>query len=129
MKCLEAEKAPSYYPSLATMSESLSNESTPSGGYEREVVERVWQLAQIVPGNDPQVWRKDELGAWIHRRDYRQRHSEFGWEIAEAGYRMRACGMESLRPMQWQNHVDYLVAARHQAVISADGLRNVRRLF
>lgn len=111
------------------MSESLSDESTTSGGYEPDVVERVWQLAQIVSGNDPQVWRKDEFGAWIHRRDYRQRHSEFGWEIAEAGYRMRASGLEALRPMQWQNHVDFLVAARHQAVISADGLRNARRLF
>jgi hypothetical protein len=31
--------------------------------------------------------------------------------------------------MQWQNHVDFLVAARHQAVITADGLRNTRRLL
>lgn len=99
-----------------------------TGGYRPEVVESVWLLAQTVPGNDPHVWRKDEFGAWIHRGDYRRRSSEFGWEIAECGYRMRASGMASLRPMQWQNHVDFLVAARHQAVISADGLKNARRL-
>lgn len=111
------------------MSDPQPDEISPSGGYEPEVVERVWHLAQIVPGNDPQVWRKDEFGAWIHRRDYRQRHSEFGWEIAECGYRLRASGLASLRPMQWQNHVDFLVASRHRAVMSADGLRNARRLI
>ncbi len=99
-----------------------------TGGYGAEVVESVWQLAQTVQGNDPHVWRKDEFGAWIHRGDYRRRSSEFGWEIAECGYRMRATGLASLRPMQWQNHVDFLVAARHQAVVSADGLRNARCL-
>lgn len=99
------------------------------GGYDREVVERVWQLAQVIPGNDAAVWRKDEFGAWLHRSDYRNRHSEFGWEIADCGYRMRTNGIQALRPMQWQNHVDFLVAARNQAVVSADGLRNARRLI
>ena len=107
---------------------AISQDSENPGGYDREVVERVWQFAQVIPGNDPEVWRKDEFGAWIHRRDYRHRHSEFGWEIADCGYRMRTGGMATLRPMQWQNHVDFLVAARNQAVVSADGLRNARRL-
>lgn len=97
-------------------------------GYDREVVERVWNLAQVIPGNDPAVWRKDEFGAWIHRQEYRHRHSEFGWEIADYGYRARGGGVAALRPMQWQNHVDFLVAERNQAVVSADGLRNARRL-
>jgi hypothetical protein len=100
-----------------------------AGGYDRDVIERVWQLAQVIPGNDSAVWRKDEFGAWIHRSDYRNRHSEFGWEIADCGYRMRTFGIQALRPMQWQNHVDFLVAARNQAVVSADGLRNARRLI
>ena len=115
-------------PALPLMQLDDPNDTTPPGSYDAEVVESVWQLAQAVTGNDPQVWRKDEFGAWIHRRDYRRRHSEFGWEIADYGYRMRATGLTSLRPMQWQNHVDFQVAARHQAVISADGLRNARRL-
>ncbi len=105
------------------------DEAETPGGYDREVVERVWHFAQIVPGNDPEVWRKDEFGAWIHRMDYRHRHSEFGWEIADCGYRTRAGGIATLRPMQWQNHVDFLVASRNLAVVSADGLRNARRLF
>lgn len=98
-------------------------------GYDREVVERVWTLAQMVPGNDSAVWRKDEFGAWMHRQEYRNRHSEFGWEVADYGFRARSSGVTALRPMQWQNHVDFLVATRNQAVISADGLRNARRLI
>ncbi|HCN30315.1 MAG TPA: hypothetical protein DIT64_16555 [Verrucomicrobiales bacterium] len=97
--------------------------------YDAEVVDRVWGLARMIPGNDPEVWRKDEFGAWIHRREYRNRHSEFGWEIADYGFQRRGCGLANLRPMQWQNHVDFLVAGRHQAVVSADGLRNARRLL
>lgn len=96
--------------------------------YDRDVVERVWQAAQIIPGNDPALWRKDEFGAWIHRLSYRSRLSEFGWEIADCAYTQRQYGIASLRAMQWQNHVDFLVASR-QSVITADGLRNARRLL
>lgn len=111
-----------------TMPEPTTETAEDSSPYPREVVEQVWQLAQTVPGNDPAIWRKDERGAWLHRLAYRDRNSEFGWEIADLGYRMRNLGLASLRPMQWQNHVDFLVSARHQAVITADGLRNARRL-
>ena len=37
-------------------------------------------------------------------------------------------GFVALRPMQWQNYVDH-VAAVTQCKITADGLRNVRKLF
>lgn len=111
------------------MPDFATEETLSPGGYAREVIEQVWQLAQVIPGNDPAVWRKDEFGAWLHRQEYRNRHSEFGWEIAECGYLMRIKGLPSLRPMQWQNHVDFQVASRHQAVITADGLRNARRLL
>lgn len=111
---------------LMDHSSDADSDFTP-GGYDREVVDRVWSLAQCIPGNDSEVWRKDEFGAWIHRQDYRHRHSEFGWEIADYGYR-RAGGFASLRPMQWQNHVDFMVAARNPAFMTADGLRNARQL-
>jgi len=111
------------------MPDLVTDENLPPGAYAREVIEQAWQLAQTIPGNDPAVWRKDEFGAWLHRQEYRNRHSEFGWEIAECGYSMRHLGLAALRPMQWQNHVDFLVASRSQAVVTADGLRNARRLL
>ncbi len=110
------------------MTPTESTDTEASGSYEPMLVNQVWCLAQAVPGNDPDVWRKDEFGAWIHRQDYRRRHSEFGWEIADYGYRRQSGGVASLRPMQWQNHVDFLVAARNPAVVTADGLRNARQL-
>ena len=70
------------------MLEPVPESEADIGAYPREVVEQVWQLAQAVPGNDPAVWRKDEFGAWLHRQEYRNRHSEYGWEIADGGYRM-----------------------------------------
>ena len=37
-------------------------------------------------------------------------------------------GVAALRPMQWQNHLDFLVASR-SSIMTADGLRNARRLL
>lgn len=98
-------------------------------GYDAEIVRNVWGLAQVIQGNDPEVWRKDEFGAWIHRGDYRNRHSDYGWEIADYGFSRRNAGLASLRPMHWQNHLDFMIAARNQAFVTADGLRNARRLL
>lgn len=96
--------------------------------YERDIVERVWQGAQVIPGNDPAVWRKDERGAWIHRMAYRNRNTEFGWEIADNAHALRSFGMAALRPMQWQNYADFLVASR-SSELATNGLRNARRLI
>ncbi len=103
--------------------------STPELGYDRQVIEHVWSLAQAVPGSDAAVWRKDEQGAWIHRQDYRNRHSQYGWEIAELGFYTRRPGVEALRPLHWQNYLDFMVAARHTEVVTAEGLNNVRKLL
>jgi len=97
--------------------------------FDREVVERVWLLAQAIVGNDPAVWRKDEHGAWMHRQDYRNRRSQFGWEIADHGFFLRRSGVASLRAIQWENFVDFMVVARMNAVVTADGLNNIRKLI
>ena len=52
-------------------------------GYDREIVTRVWTFATEIEGNDPGTWRKDEFGAWIHRLEYGNRHSEYGWEVCD----------------------------------------------
>lgn len=96
--------------------------------FDREVVDRVWRRAEAVGGNDPELWRKDEFGAWIHRMAYGDRRSEFGWEIVDLSLSLGQAGIASLRPAQWQNYLD-LVAARTQSRITASGLRNTRRLL
>jgi hypothetical protein len=96
-------------------------------GFDREVVARVWQFAQVVAGNDPELWRKDECGAWIYLLDYASR-STFGWEIFDASLGRGHSGIAALRPLQWQNYLD-LMAAETLSRVTADGLRNVRRLL
>lgn len=98
------------------------------GSYDREVVERVWNFAQPVEGNDDQLWRKDEFGAWIHRLEYGNRNSQFGWEIIDNSISRRGLGLSTLRPCQWQNYLDFEIAANHPQ-ITARGLNNVRRLL
>jgi hypothetical protein len=106
----------------------VSRPLEPERAYAEEVIEQVWEAAQRIRGNDPALWRKDAHGAWIHRLAYRNRHSDFGWEIADCAYTLRAYGLAALRPMQWQNHLDFLVASRG-SFVTADGLRNARRLL
>lgn len=79
---------------------SVSQPST-YRGYEKEVVNSVWNFAEIVAGNDPDLWRKDEWGNWIHRLAYGRRDSEFGWEIFDPGIGRHSQGVYAMRPMQW----------------------------
>lgn len=74
-------------------------------GYERELIQSVWEFAEIIPGNDPEIWRKDEFGDWIYRFDYGRRSSEFGWEIFDPGVGRHAQGVYAMRPMQWQSYI------------------------
>lgn len=98
--------------------------------YDRDTIDRVWSTAATVSGNDPALWRKDEWGAWIHRLDYGRRHSDFGWEIHDPEHSHRGGGpVSSLRPLHWQNHLDRLASQTRTRFITADGLRNARRLL
>jgi len=74
-------------------------------GYDLDVVRNVWEFAEIVTGNDPDLWRKDEFGNWIYRLDYGRRTSEFGWEIFDPGVGCHCQGVYAMRPMQWQSFV------------------------
>ena len=74
--------------------------------YDREIIENVWEFAEIVTGVDPVLWRKDEFGEWIHRPDYGKRESKFGWEIFDPGIGRHNQGVYAMRPMQWESYVD-----------------------
>ena len=50
-------------------------------GFSEEVVQQVWAKAGKAGDNDPNVWRKDQCGAWIGRAYYGNRNSQYGWEI------------------------------------------------
>src|SRR5688572_12723909 len=87
--------------------------------YDHDIVGRVWCYGQVIPGNDPELWRKDEFGAWIHRLEFGNRRCEFGWEILDLSLGRGNVGVTALRPAQWQNYIDQ-VAAHTQSRITAN---------
>jgi len=89
-----------------------------------EVIQKVWEKAAAVTGNDTDEWRKDECGAWIGRRYYGSREAQFGWEIdhiSPGG----SDALSNLRPLQWENNVDKS-DGRLKCNVTASETRNVR---
>ena len=69
-----------------------------------ETIQQVWEKGKVVENHDPDVKRKDAATAWIHREEYGNRDSEFGWEI----HHIEPGGgdeLSNLRPLQWQNNL------------------------
>lgn len=70
------------------------------------IQQKVWEKATIVPGCNPEIWRKDCCGAWLKRNQYGKRESPFGWEkdhvipVSKGGYDK----LYNLRPLNWQNN-------------------------
>ena len=88
-------------------------------------LQQVWNKGQIVSNNDPNEWRKDECGAWIHRTDHGNRNSQYGWEVDH----INPSGNDSLsnlRPLQWENNANKS-AGRLTCPITSSGVNNVRR--
>lgn len=96
-------------------------------GFDPLVIESVWENGDRIAGNDAALWRKDQFGAWMYRHDYGKRRSEYGWEICDPGIGRDGGGLAALRPMQWQNYIDQ-VAALTRSRVTAEGLRNIRKL-
>ena len=82
-----------------------SLEEVQGRSYDRDLVDSVWEFAEVVRGNDGALWRKDEFGQWICRWDFGKRDSEFGWEIFDPGVGRHTQGVYAMRPMQWQSFI------------------------
>lgn len=95
--------------------------------YTEEIIQKVWKKGNIVTNNDPNIWRKDHCGAWIGRKYYGNRNSQYGWEIdhikpkSEKGEDQ----LSNLRPLQWENNASKQ-AGRLTCVVKASKNKNVR---
>jgi hypothetical protein len=87
----------------------------------KNVVEAVWNKARQIPDKDPGEWRKDSCGAWLHRHQYNNIDSEYGWKIENtvAGGRR----FEDLQPFHWRNGFDNL-NGQPRCRVNADPYRN-----
>lgn len=94
-------------------------------GFSEYIIQKVWEKGKVVPGNDPNVWRNDQCGAWIGRSYYGNRNSQYGWEIDHITPVSEGGGDElyNLRPLQWGNNVSKQ-NGRLTCSITASGVNN-----
>lgn len=73
--------------------------------FDQRSIDAIWAKGRVVEGNDPNVWRKDECGAWMHKPAYGQT-TKYGWEIDHISPRSNGGSenLSNLRPLQWQNN-------------------------
>ena len=91
--------------------------------FSEEIIQKVWEKGKVVSSNDPNVYRKDECGAWIRRNQYGNRNSQYGWEvdhISPGG----SDTLSNLRPLQWKNNTDKS-DGRLKCNVTASGTENV----
>ena len=74
--------------------------------FSNEVIQAVWEKGQVVHGKDPSKVRKDVCKAWIHRDEYGNRNSDYGWEIDHITPISNGGpdALYNLRPLQWENN-------------------------
>ena len=96
--------------------------------FSEDTVQKVWEKGTVVANNDPNIWRQDQCGAWISRRYYGNRDSQYGWEIdhikpeSEGG----EGELSNLRPLQWENNASKQ-AGRLTCPVTASGNKNVHK--
>ena len=83
------------------------NRGTSGNGsqFTTETVRAVWHKAAIVPGNDPNVFRKEVCGAWVKWSAYGTT-GDYGWEIdhKKPGAGGGSDNLSNLQPLHWQNN-------------------------
>lgn len=106
--------------------------------YTEEQKKKYWEKTNFVDGEDKQEVRRDASGAIIHYSDYKNRNSDYGWEIDHIYPKLRLeeanvpeeliNDPHNLRPMNWKNNVskggDY---PSYTTVIAAEGSVNVEK--
>lgn len=71
---------------------------------------KIWDKATFVSQeNEKSGFRKDKCDAWIEKKQYGNRKSDFGWE-ADHIRRDGTDDLSNIQPLQWQNNVAKVMA-------------------
>jgi len=83
-----------------------------------KTVQAVWDKGRAMPDRNPDEWRRDQCGAWLHREQYKNEKSEYGWKILK----VVASGgneVDHLQPFHWNNAFD-IANHKPQCRVTAD---------
>ncbi len=69
------------------------------------MIATVWEKGRATRNQDPLEWRMDACGAWIHRSQYNNPDSEYGWRILNTSPEGRG-DLEHLEPFHCRNEYD-----------------------
>lgn len=87
----------------------MANKTPQGHPFSEDMIQKIWEKAQEIPGEDPALVRKDICGAVIHRHEFR--HSSkplsFGWEIDHIKPLSQGGTDDyfNLQPLHWENNL------------------------
>jgi hypothetical protein len=95
--------------------------------YTEEQIDVAWKRGLVVPGVDPDRYRKDVFGAWIRKCRFGESKLalSFGWSVVRgADLPDRLPGEEDLLfPLQWQN-AHAVTHSKGNLQVTAEGFYN-----
>jgi hypothetical protein len=72
---------------------------------DESLVQAVWEKGRGMPERDTNEWRKDQCGAWLHREQYNNGNSDYGWKIENVTPGGEDI-LENLQPLHFKNTFD-----------------------
>ena len=99
--------------------------------WSNEEIQQIWEKAAVVVGYNPDIWRKDQCGAWIYRQHYGtasvgECHTSYKWQIDHIKPESKEGEdiISNARPLQWYNN-DSRQNGSLKTRITSDGNRNI----
>lgn len=94
--------------------------------FSEEVIQKVWEKGIADPYNDPNLWRKDQCGAWMYKPAHGDRNSVYGWEIHHINPNS-GDDILNLIPLHWENNLATEDTGKLVCATTANGTNNVKR--